>query len=165
MTTLLQTSILYFLQQGFGLSSQVIGKFPAHELANVDSMILTRLTNDINVDVRQAATRVLGKQNTAIGAYCTHFYFFISRFREKKTAGLRSWGWMDSSEMWWWFRICNKNIAYHSLSPSFSPLKSIIFTKHRHFVIFACGWSIRARLTNLSWDFTFFLQVLFISDF
>ena len=90
MTTLLQTSILYFLQQGFGLSSQVIGKFPAHELANVDSMILTRLTNDINVDVRQAATRVLGKQNTAIGAYCTHFHCFISRFREKKLAGLRS---------------------------------------------------------------------------
>jgi hypothetical protein len=28
-----------------------------------------------------------------------------------------------------------KVIAYHSLSPSFSPLKSIIFTKSHHFVI------------------------------
>lgn len=46
---------------------QVISKFPAQELANVDPVILTRLTHDLNVDVRQAATRVLGKQNTAIG--------------------------------------------------------------------------------------------------
>jgi hypothetical protein len=29
-----------------------------------------------------------------------------------------------------------KIIACHSVSPSFSPLKSIIFTKSRHFVIF-----------------------------
>ena len=47
---------------------QVIGKFPAQELANIDSNILQRLTNDLNVDVRQAATRVIGKQITAIGA-------------------------------------------------------------------------------------------------
>ena len=34
------------------------------------------------------------------------------------------------------FEFAMKIIAYHSLSPSFSPLKSIIFTKSRHFVIF-----------------------------
>ena len=53
--------------------------------------------------------------------HCTHFHFFISRFRERKTASLRSWGWMDSSEMWWWFRIYNKN---HSLSFTFPILFS-----------------------------------------
>ena len=34
------------------------------------------------------------------------------------------------------FEFAIKIIAYHSLSPSFSLLKSIIFTKSRHFVIF-----------------------------
>ena len=66
-----------------------------------------------------------------------HFHFFISRFRERKK--LRVCG----AEVEWTLQKCGgglefaiKNRAYHSLSPSFSPLKSIIFTKHRHFVIF-----------------------------
>ena len=64
-----QFSSLFVDPSNFLISvCQVVGKFPAHELANVDSMILIRLTNDLNVDVRQAATRVLGKQSTAIGA-------------------------------------------------------------------------------------------------
>ena len=80
-------------------------------------------------------------------SYCTHFHFFISRFREKRTASLRSWGWTDSSEMWWWFRICNKN---HSLSFTF-PILFSIEIHHFHQVSPFChvdGRSIRAILTN-----------------
>ena len=56
------------------------------------------------------------------------FFIFISRFREKKK--LRVCG----AEVEWTlqkgdggFEFAIKIIAYHSLSPSFSPLKSIIF--------------------------------------
>ena len=59
--------------------------------------------------------------------YCTHFHFFISRLREKK---LRVCG----AEVEWTLQKCGggfeftiKIIACHSLSPSFSPMKSIIF--------------------------------------
>ena len=59
---------------------------------------------------------------------------------------------MDSSDRWWWFRICNEN---YSLSLTFPILFSIEIHHFPslHCVIFdSCGWSIRARLTNLSWD-------------
>ena len=86
---------------------------------------------------------------------CCHIFMFSFLVFEKITVSLRSWGWMNSSEMWWWFRICNKK---HSLSFAFSILFSIgIHHLHQaspfcHFR--PCGWSIGARLTNLSWDFT-----------
>ena len=47
------------------------------------------------------------------------FSFSHFSFSSKKTVSLRRWGWMDSSERRWWFRICNKN---HSLSFTFSHL-------------------------------------------
>ena len=61
------------------------------------------------------------------------FSFFISRFREKTTGAEVEWTLQKGGDG---FEFAIKIIAYHSLSPSFSPLKSISFTKPRHFVIF-----------------------------
>ena len=79
------------------------------------------------------------------------FSFFISRFREKK---LRVCG----AEVEWTlqkggggFEFTIKIIAYLSLSPSFSSFEIHHFHQASPFCHFrSCGWSIRARLTNLS---------------
>ena len=81
---------------------------------------------------------------------CTHLCLFISRFRRKRLRVCRAKIRLTLKKCGGGFEFAIKIIAYHSLSPSFSPLKSIIFLSLAILLFSPSGWSIRARLTNLS---------------
>ena len=79
------------------------------------------------------------------------FHFSFSRKKKLRVCGAEAERTLQKGGGDFEFAI--KIIAYHSLSLSFSPLKSIIFTKSRHFVIFDSVDGQFMDWPNPSWDF------------
>ena len=96
------------------------------------------------------AHSVLSRSSGYISASILHtFSFFHFSFSRKKIASLRSWGWTDSSERWWWFRICNRNHSLSFTSPNLFSIEIHHFHQVSPFCHFhSCGWPICARLTK-----------------